>query len=196
MDFTRRYKNIHDTNILLMYKGELTFDLISSIIETLDGRIDDLEEDRRVKKRFYSVVTECIQNLYYHVDEARFDDITISRYDAKSALIIISGRKRFYSLMTGNYIPNSDVPRLTAKLEKINSVDADSLKALYRQALSNDEFSDKGTGGLGFIEIARKTSSKLIYNIYEVNDNYSYFTFQVRLPRVLQEQPKPDYSMN
>lgn len=194
MEYIRRYKNIHDTNILLMYKGELTFDLISSIIETLEGRINDLEDDKRVKKKFYSVVTECIQNLYYHVDEAKFDDITISRYDAKSALIIISARKRFYSLMTGNYIPNVSISKLKEKLDNINSVESAELKEMYRAALSNNEFSDKGTGGLGFIEIARKTGSKLIYNFYKVNDEYSYFTFQVRLPRIL--EPKPSLAMN
>lgn len=177
-----------------MYKGELTFDLISSIIETLEGRINDLEDDKRVKKKFYSVVTECIQNLYYHVDEAKFDDITISRYDAKSALIIISARKRFYSLMTGNYIPNVSISKLKEKLDNINSVESAELKEMYRAALSNNEFSDKGTGGLGFIEIARKTGSKLIYNFYKVNDEYSYFTFQVRLPRIL--EPKPSLAMN
>ncbi|MEQ9426356.1 MAG: SiaB family protein kinase [Cyclobacteriaceae bacterium] len=196
METVRRYKNIHDTNILMMYKGELTFDLISSLIETLEGRVGELEEDKRIKKKFYSVITECIQNLYYHVDEAKFDDITISRYDAKSALIMISARKRFYSLMTGNYIPNKGIDKLTSKLNKINAVEGDELKAMYREALSNEEFSDKGTGGLGFIEIARKTGSKLIYNFYKVNDEYSYFTFQVRLPRVLEDIKRPKLAMN
>ena len=63
MDLLRRYKNIYDTNIILMYKGEVTFDLITSIIETLEERIGELEKDRIIKKKFYGTATECIQNL-------------------------------------------------------------------------------------------------------------------------------------
>ena len=69
MDYLRSYKNIYDQNIILLYKGELTFDLVTSMIATLEERLEELEENRKVKKKFYNVSTECIQNLYYHLDD-------------------------------------------------------------------------------------------------------------------------------
>ncbi|MCR9251039.1 MAG: SiaB family protein kinase [bacterium] len=186
MDYLRSYKNIYDQNIILMYKGELTFDLVTSMISTLEERLEELEQDRKVKKKFYNVSTECIQNLYYHLDEVNADETLISSYDSKSALILIAARKRFYSLQTGNYVPSSKTKEIQKRLDDINSVDADGLRAMYKAALSEQEFSDKGTGGLGFIDIARKTGGqKLRYKFQPVNDDVTYFTLQVRLPREL-----------
>ncbi len=184
MDYLRSYKNIYDQNIILMYKGELTFDLVTSMISTLEERLEELEHNRKVKKKFYNVATECIQNLYYHLDEVNADEIKISTYDANSALILIAARKRFYSLQTGNYIPTDKVNDIQKRLDDINSVPAEELRALYKRVLNEQEFSDKGTGGLGFIDIARKTGGqKLRYKFQDVNDDVSYFTFQIRLPR-------------
>ncbi|NQZ77456.1 MAG: hypothetical protein HRT61_15345, partial [Ekhidna sp.] len=97
MDYLRSYKNIYDQNIILMFKGELTFDLVTAMIGTLEERLEELEENRKVKKKFYNVATECIQNLYYHLDEVNAEDLKVNSYDSKSALIMIAARKRFYS---------------------------------------------------------------------------------------------------
>ena len=103
MDYLRSYKNIYDQNIILMFKGELTFDLVTAMIGTLEERLEELEENRKVKKKFHNVATECIQNLYYHLDEINADDVKLSSYDSNSALIMIAARKRFYSLQTEEY---------------------------------------------------------------------------------------------
>ncbi len=187
MDYLRSYKNIYDQNIILMYKGELTFDLVTAIIGTLEERLEELEESMKVKKKFYNLATECIQNLYYHLDEVNADEIRISSYDSRSALVMISARKRFYSLQTGNYVPSEKTGEIQKRLDDINAVAPEELRVLYKKVLSEQEFSDKGTGGLGFIDIARKTGGqKLRYKFQEVTDRVAYFTFQIRLPRIVE----------
>ena len=187
MDYLRSYKNIYDQNIILMYKGELTFDLVTAMIATLEERLEELEENRKVKKKFYNVATECIQNLYYHLDEVHADELKISSYDSRSALVLIAARKRFYSLQTGNYVPSNKVDDIQKRLDDINAVAPEELRALYKRVLNEQEFSDKGTGGLGFIDIARKTGGqKLGYKFQPVTDEVTYFTFQVRLPRIFE----------
>ena len=100
--------------------------------------------------------------------------------------MLIAARKRFYSLQTGNYVPANKTRDIQKRLDEINSVDSDGLRAMYKEALNQQEFSDKGTGGLGFIDIARKTGGqKLRYKFQPVNDDVTYFTLQVRLPRDL-----------
>ena len=68
MDFPRRYKNIYDDNIILLHKGELNFDLVSVLISSLEERLLQIEQNKSVRKKFYNVATEIIQNLYYHLD--------------------------------------------------------------------------------------------------------------------------------
>ncbi len=185
MDYLRSYKNIYDQNIILMFKGELTFDLVTAMIGSLEERLENLEENRKVKRKFHNVATECIQNLYYHLDKVNLDEVEVSSYDSNSALIMISARKRFYSLQTGNYIPSSKTKEIQKRIDDINAIDLEEIRALYKHVLAEHEFSDKGTGGLGFIDIARKTGGqKLRYKFQPVTDKVSYFTFQIRLPRI------------
>ena len=172
MDILRKNKNIYDTNIILMYKGDVTFDLVTSIIETLEGRIGELETDRIIKKKFYGTATECIQNLYHHMDEVSDEGNQISTYDSKSGLLLVTSREKYFNIMTGNFIPNEKIAEIKSKLDKINTLEKDDLKKLYKEILYTGEFSNKGTAGLGFGEIARKTGQKLSYEFQNINDEF------------------------
>ena len=72
------YNKVYNENVLLMYKGAVTFDLVTSIIETLDRKIGNIETDKRVQKLFYSAAVECVHNLYHHMDEVKgiFEEIS------------------------------------------------------------------------------------------------------------------------
>jgi hypothetical protein len=44
--------------------------------------------------------------------------------------------------------------------------------------------SAKGGGGLGFIDIAKKSGQKLEYNIEKVDDTYAFFTLIVKIKQL------------
>ncbi len=182
-----QYQNIHDNNIILMYKGILTFDLLSSIIGSVERRINEFETERRIQKKFYSILTECIQNVYYHVEEG---DEKVRMSDSESVLILISAKPSYYSIKTCNNIPRANVELLAEKIDQINNISKDELKALYREALSNEEFTSKNTAGIGLMEIARKSDYKLEYKFEKINDEYSYFNFEIRLGRGQQQDSR------
>jgi len=41
--------------------------------------------------------------------------------------------------------------------------------------------SDKGGGGLGMIDIARKSGQKLDFNFLPVNNNFSFFSLNIKV---------------
>ncbi len=175
-----QYKNVHDENIILMYKGILTFDLLSSLIGTAEKRINQYEEDRRLQKKFYSILTESLQNMHYHIEKSESTDLDVS---TDAVLILIVAQRRFYYLKTCNYVLSSQVDKIKDKIDLVNSMDKDQLKEMYRKSLSNNEFSDKNTAGLGLLEIARKTDVPIKYEFEMINDNYSYFNLEIKLDR-------------
>jgi len=75
--------------------------------------------------------------------------------------------------------------KLRSWLDKINDVagSREELRALYKQVLSNGIFSEKGGGGLGFIDIAKKSGQKLEYDFRPVDDDYSFFVLEISIPR-------------
>ena len=73
------------------------------------------------------------------------------------------------------------VADISGKIDYINSLDRDQLKAYYKEVLNNGVLSKKGGGGLGLIDIARRSGSKLEYNIREINEGFSFFTLTVKI---------------
>ena len=89
-----------------------------------------------------------------------------------------------YYVITGNYILNEKVNAVKEKLERVNRCDKEELKKLYQEILSNEGMSDKGTAGLGMIDIARKSGQKLGYDFHYVDENYSFFSLEAKISRV------------
>ena len=186
IDLYALYQRMHDNNIMLTFKGEVTFDLIDSILKIMEGRLEQLEDDRKTKKKVYNVLVECLQNLCHHIDfseAGKIDPNDEHEYLRKSAILIIFSDDEAYHVATGNYIENESVTNLNKWLEEINSTTKDELRTLYKRILDNEKFSDKGGGGLGFIDIARKSGQKLKYNFQKINDVYSFFSFQINIPK-------------
>jgi hypothetical protein len=57
----------------------------------------------------------------------------------------------------------------------------DELKDLYKEVLNRDERSGKGGGGLGMIDIARKTGKKLNFDFIRINDKLSFFSLNITI---------------
>jgi hypothetical protein len=85
----------------------------------------------------------------------------------------------YYKVSTGNFIRNEKVGALKERLEKIKSMDKEELKELYKFILNNQEFSKKGGGGLGLIDMAKRTNGRLEYKFVEYNKDYSFFNLDI-----------------
>ena len=84
-----------------------------------------------------------------------------------------------YSIFTGNHILNENINGLKARLDEVNSLSKEELKEYYKKVLNNGEMSLKGGGGLGMIDIARKTGEKLEYDFLEIDNKVSFFTLNI-----------------
>ena len=118
-----------------------------------------------------------MQNLYHHLD----DDDFKTKINEKSALFMIRKEEGEYSIMTGNFISRGNVEIMKGRLDTINEMDKDELKVYYKEVLNNGEVSAKGGGGLGMIDIARKSGKKLEYNFAPIDDDYSFFSLNIKV---------------
>ena len=99
----------------------------------------------------------------------------------KSALVMVVRNEKSFLIQTGNYIDNALVKDLDAKLQKINSLDREHLREYYREVLGNGFITEKGTAGLGMIDIARKSGNKLEYEFLEIDKHFSFFSLNVKI---------------
>ena len=177
MDIFDIYDKMERNNILLSFKGEITSELLTSILQIMENKMDNMNEEPKIKKKVYNVLVECLQNLYHHLDEIAEPD----NDKIRSAIFTIGKIEDKYSIVTGNYILNENILGLKSRLDEVNSLNKDQLKDYYKKVLNNGEMSLKGGGGLGMIDIARKTGEKLEYNFLEIDNKVSFFTLNIKV---------------
>ncbi len=178
LDIYDFYNRMERNNIMLSFKGDITSELLTSILQIMESKLDNMQEEPKIKKKVYNVLVECLQNLYHHMDEQQTTDNTNR---IRAAIFMIGKVDSQYNIITGNYIQNPNVAGLKSRLDHINTLSKEELKDYYKQVLDNGMMSDKGGGGLGMIDIARKTGQKLNYNFMPVDDALSFFTLNIKI---------------
>ena len=84
-----------------------------------------------------------------------------------------------FKVSLGNFVTSNKTKYLKDKIDKINSLTEEELKDMYKFILNHQKLSAKGGGGLGLVDMARKTGNKLEYSFYEFNSDFSFFNLDV-----------------
>ena len=172
------FEKLNEREVLLSFKGMLTSDLLTTVLSSVESKLESVEDKTKVKKKMFNILVECIQNLYYHIDE---DETNSNLTHDNSVLLVVSKTGSDYVIMTGNYMETNNVERLQTKLDLVNSLDKVELKTYYKETLSNGTRSNKGTAGLGLIDIARKSGQKLDYDFNRVDERLTFFSLIVKV---------------
>lgn len=173
------YHGLEHNNVKLLFKGELTEDLINSILHIVEEKLIRADTNLKLRKKVFNILVECLQNLYHH---NQISSTSLEQNnDFPAGIVMVAKDKEGYSIMTGNFIASEVVSSLQKKLEDINNLDRQGLKSLYSKVLDNGIMTMKGGGSLGLIEIARKSGEKLEYGFIPLNDMNNFFSLNVKV---------------
>jgi len=167
------YTNLSKGDVILAYKGSITSDLINDILEAVEKKLEEVNADSRLRKKIYNVLVESLQNLFHHIEMVH--EGIEEELDPKFGILVIDRENEIYKITTGNFVNAKRIKFLKEKIDKINSLTKDELKDMYKFILNHQRLSAKGGGGLGLVDIARKSGNKLEYAFYNYSDNYYFF---------------------
>jgi hypothetical protein len=174
--------DLHQTmvshNVILIYEGDFTHETTKSILTMAERNLESSGEESGIKKKIFNVMVEALQNIVKHSDEAKEGEP-----GHHAAIFLIGHEQSQYSIMSGNPIRKENIPGLQKALERINGLDKDGLKELYKEIIKNTTISEKGGAGLGFVDMARKSGEKLEWSFVEMNDELSFFCLKVNIAR-------------
>jgi len=164
-------------DIVLKYKGNIDSDVINHVLDTVEGKMVEADEQAKLRKKVYNVLVESLQNLYHHVDPVPvdFEDQSSERY----GLLIVKKIDSGYMIITGNFVNSEHIEKLEEKIKRINRSSHEEIKELYKFILNHQKISQKGGGGLGLVDIARKTGNPLDYSFQKYNDKHSFFYMNI-----------------
>ncbi len=150
-------KEVSNEDTIVAFKGDITSSVIDKLLDEVESKLIELGEKSKVIRRIYYVSVESLQNLYHHSEKEEEFDGMYSFFKLKGLSL---GK---YEVTTGNFVKERNIRLLKNRIDQINYLSKEEIKILYKLILNNDEFSNKGGGGLGLIDIARKTGQKLSY---------------------------------
>ncbi len=173
--FSKCVENVNSHGkIILAYDGVLNSETISKLETEIEANILDKNLPKVVVKKVFFICIESLQNMFIHGhrDEA----------GAKHNFFILYITDKAVKMIGANLIANASIEKLKKHIEKINSFqDPAELKTYYLEHLENNELSEKGGAGLGFITIGMKSGNKLGTQFEQINDNRSMFLMEVTI---------------
>lgn len=158
---------------LFRFSDDITQDSIEYILSNIELVLKEQELKKSIHRKVFYLMVEAIQNIYNHTCKS-------GPKSCKPTIVLLVENKDFI-IQTSNLIPNKEIIDIESKLEKINKLNLDELKAKYKEVLNNNIISKKGGAGLGLIDIARKSKNPIIYNHKPYTDSESILTLTVRI---------------
>lgn len=168
---TDLHQFIIDNNVLLIYSTVFDQDSLLSLIQIMKNRGDTLNS----RKKLISLMVEMLQNIIHHGD-VDFDGLKGSK-----GIFYIAENNGSNELTTINYIANSSIEKLKAKIDYINSLSDEEREDYYNERLFDFRMTTNKEAGLGFIEMRIKSKNPLEYSFEKVDNDYSLFKYTIRL---------------
>jgi len=166
-------------NLHLLYEGEINQSITKTFTALAEQNLIDDNEDPKVVRNVYHVMVECLQNIYKHNDPGAGNKPGKRSY----GIILVGQLENGYVVSTGNSINKSKEAVLMKILDNINSLNTSELNDLYKNQMKNGHISEKGGAGLGFIDISRKTGSKLEYKFESIDEKNTFFILKTYIAK-------------
>ncbi len=167
------HENLDRAKIILAYDGVLSKDIVAAFLTRLKLDIELTNIPKKEKKRFFSIVVECIQNLSKHGN--------VSEISNTHFLVLVEKENKTLKISTGNVVKSETQETIQKLINAVNEKNQTELQQLYRQGISHNILSKSGQANLGLIDIARKSSAKLKYQFKKIDNHTSFFLFQTQI---------------
>jgi len=169
------HRSVVEEHMEFLYKGHITSDVVNVLLEIVKKKFQEFKIEYSLRKKIYNIAVECLENISDHGVSS----------SGRDSIFIIGKLEGLFFIGTGNIIQKSITDKLENSLDKINGLDRDGLKMLYKATISEQLDSDSNDVGLGLIDIALKANNKIEYQIKPVNEDQDFFSFQVKINTVV-----------
>ena len=169
------HRQFEEANIQICFNGPLTHSIIEELGMAVRRYLENETPGTEKMMDIFSVYIEQTQNVRNYARKKQSAE-TLALYNTITLTIGRQGEQ--YVVVSGNVIDLADVSPLVAQIEQLRTLDAAGLKALYKEQRRKPLTDEACGAGLGLIDMARKTSQPLEYQVQPINDKTAFFTLQ------------------
>ena len=168
---------LYNNDIIFTFSGSISYNILSAISISVKEELQKKSGTSKELFNVYYIFIELIQNIMnYSIKRTEESD-----NGSGTCFVIHHNHSKKFKVCAGNLVSTIQADKIEKKIEKINSFSDEDLKAYYKEMRRSGKDTHNKGGGLGFIEIARKSSSKLYCEITKIDKNKSYFELKVEI---------------
>ena len=86
------YSQLNSGDTMLAYKGSISSELITNVLEVMDAKLEDMIVKKSIKKKLYNILVESLQNLYHHIDD--LPDTSNGKFDIHFGIFVVQPNKK------------------------------------------------------------------------------------------------------
>lgn len=171
-----------DWAVWTCYAGPIGEGVVNEALERVDSALAAARYSLGFCKKMYSTVVEGLQNLFHHADCIPLHlRGSLGAGGTTYGVFCVGMHGEEGRILMGNFVEAAQRVALIDRLERLNAMGVEEVRALYREVLNNQLYSQKGGGGLGLIDMARKASAPLSYHFSPVEGGYYFYSLLVRI---------------
>ena len=167
------YEQLKTEGIIFSFSGPISQNLLEGIGATLRQKMSLEETSTNITQKVFSIFVELMQNIInYSFERGSGGE---ADPELSSGILVIGKKNDQFYIKSGNYISRDQKDFLEEKLPIIRSMDKDELKKYYKKQRREEARENSKGAGLGFIEMARRASSPIEYDILPAAEQGKYF---------------------
>lgn len=163
-----------DNELILAYRDHITDSTVQQLLSITELKLMQTSDDKKLRKRVFNILVECLQNIVNHGAEGRDED-------GSASLLLIGKHGNDFFINTGNKVENGKVQAFIDKVEEVNGFVHGNMREVYSTALGKSEYSEKGGAGLGLLDIYKRSGNRLEYDIQKIDDQLSFLSLHIRI---------------
>ncbi|MBI4647752.1 MAG: hypothetical protein HY738_14480 [Bacteroidia bacterium] len=167
-----------EKHILIDFSGKFQFETIEFLLGQAKEKLSILEIKIGLRKKIVNILIECLENIYKYTKFGIEGDYSNINFFSK---ISLEKTNDSFIIKAGNTILNSDIEKLKNKIEKVNALNREGLQKFYQEIINDGKISDKGSAGLGIIDIAMKSGKPIVFNFTPKNEKNSFYEIKIEI---------------
>ncbi|MBL29231.1 MAG: hypothetical protein CMM50_17005 [Rhodospirillaceae bacterium] len=157
------------------YSGYVTEPILSGIGQALKRKLELEETDTKKVRNVFAIFVEQMQNIIRYSAEREPTGDNGDDSNLRYGVVLIGVDSGEFWVTCGNLVERRDVERLRSRLGELQTSDKDKLKALYKEKLRGETEATSKGAGIGFIEIARRSTKIIDFDFLDVDDEHAFF---------------------
>jgi hypothetical protein len=167
------FKEIHDEDIIFLFKGDFKKENANAILSIIQANTRFQTKNKEFNDyRVFHTAVELIQNISRHGKNVG---------GAVEGVFCLMKNENGFYLATGNYIKNGEFGKAEDHFNKLNNFEGDDLQKIYLKTLKENAITESNRAGVGLIDVRRYNQSQFDFDII-TDDIGFYLTAGVLIP--------------